>query len=304
MAEEGAIASVFAVLLCTHNGGNMLEAQLESISHQILLPDLVLIHDWGSTDGTPNQVLRWKKATANLFDVRFYRHEEAPGPARSFFQAISDTLDQGLKFDWLLLCDQDDIWREDKISEIAACGGRCSYLQLIHGDYILINECGDFVGGGLHGRRRFDESSMSALAVNVVPGMCMALRRDFLVKSRPLWGGGIWYMHDWAFCVCAYLLEAPVGYIDKPLVEYRQHKSNIQGVKLWWMPREIWRRVARAREFTRLTYLQLANLQDRWPAFVIPNRFEIATSVVRGALLPRLLALVVAIRVAIFWPGR
>ncbi|MBB5202784.1 rhamnosyltransferase [Inhella inkyongensis] len=302
MAKVDARANRVIVLLCTHNGGRMLEPQLRSISNQSRPPDMVLVHDWGSSDTTLEQLAHWQKETQELFEVQVFRHQQAPGPARSFVQALADTLDRKLQFDWVLLCDQDDLWRQDKIAEFVACADQNPGLKLIHCDYELINEAGDRIGRSLCGSRRFDGRGASTLVVSVVPGMCMALSRNFLTESRSLWGGVDWYMHDWAFCICAHVLDAPVAYIDKILVGYRQHNSNIQGLRQWWVIGELLRRIQRARDFTILTHRQLSQLQGCSTSFIVPNKFDVVTSVLRDGLLPRLLVLAVAIRLAMHWP--
>lgn len=95
------------VLLCTHQGERYLPQQLRSLLlEQTFAPKAVVVHDWGSTDGTRSLLHEFAIAMANRFEVHIVKHEQAPGPCVSFLRALDQVLEEYEQFDLLLPCDR------------------------------------------------------------------------------------------------------------------------------------------------------------------------------------------------------
>lgn len=97
-----------AVLLSTYNGEKYLKEQLDSLINQNLIPTKILIRDDGSKDDTVN-LLEDYSSRYNFIE---YYYGKNLGPAKSFFELINKC--EG--YDYYALCDQDDVWFEDKLS--------------------------------------------------------------------------------------------------------------------------------------------------------------------------------------------
>ncbi|MCR4633426.1 MAG: glycosyltransferase family 2 protein [Erysipelotrichaceae bacterium] len=95
------------VLLSTYNGEKYLPEQLDSLIGQKLRPDKVLIRDDGSSDSTLSILDEY---AAKYPWIRYYKGENK-GPAGSFFDLIEKSDEE----DFYALCDQDDVWFEDKL---------------------------------------------------------------------------------------------------------------------------------------------------------------------------------------------
>lgn len=99
-----------AVLLSSYNGFPYISDQVDSVLNQILEDGISLhlfIRDDGSHDGT----LDYLKNLQNDERVTVSFGENI-GVAASFFSLLNDTPEF---YDYLALCDQDDVWLEDKL---------------------------------------------------------------------------------------------------------------------------------------------------------------------------------------------
>lgn len=95
------------VLMSTYNGEKYIKEQLDSLLRQTLRPDLIYIRDDGSKDDT---VAILEEYASQYPFIRYYSGRNK-GPAKSFWELIK-TCD---KADYYALCDQDDVWFEDKL---------------------------------------------------------------------------------------------------------------------------------------------------------------------------------------------
>ncbi len=96
------------VLLSTYNGEKYVRDQLDSLLRQTLQPDLIYIRDDGSKDNT---VAILKEYAERYPFIKYYCGENK-GPARSFWELIRSCEEA----DYYALCDQDDVWFDDKLS--------------------------------------------------------------------------------------------------------------------------------------------------------------------------------------------
>lgn len=102
---------LISVVLCTYNGSQFLSDQLKSISGQTRKPDELVVVDDCSMDNTLSLLEDF--AAHSSFPVRIYNNPENLGSTKSFERAIG--LSHG---EIIFLCDQDDVWEENKIEKI------------------------------------------------------------------------------------------------------------------------------------------------------------------------------------------
>ncbi len=95
------------VLMTTYNGEKYIREQLDSLLRQTMRPDQILIRDDGSKDDT----LCILEEYASEYPFIHYYNGKNKGPARSFWELILKCEDS----DYYALCDQDDVWFEDKL---------------------------------------------------------------------------------------------------------------------------------------------------------------------------------------------
>lgn len=97
-----------SVVLSTYNGERYILEQLESIRRQSRIPDEVIIGDDCSTDGTVNIIKNYIEK--NSLNWKIVTSKKNRGYYRNFMW-----LSYQAKDDVIFFCDQDDIWKLDKI---------------------------------------------------------------------------------------------------------------------------------------------------------------------------------------------
>lgn len=100
-----------SVVICTYNGSQYLEQQIQSILHQTVLPSEIIICDDNSSDNSKAILDPLKKC--QLCHVRVFYNEENLGFTKNFEKAISLASGKIIFFS-----DQDDIWFPGKISHV------------------------------------------------------------------------------------------------------------------------------------------------------------------------------------------
>lgn len=204
-----------SIAMATFNGAQYIYEQLASFLSQSRLPDEVIICDDCSTDTTVDIVNEFIKIAK--FDVILRVNEHNLGFVKNFEKAIS--LCSG---DYILLSDQDDIWRNDKIQLLLDNIGSFS---LIHSDASIINSSGNFVAGSFskYANKELCSDFQFLLLQNNVTGCTVMFNSKIRDKFLPI--NSSFDAHDWWIAIHASCLRG-ITYLDIPLVCYRQHAEN------------------------------------------------------------------------------
>lgn len=96
------------VLMSTYNGEKYIRQQLDSLLSQTLKPDQICIRDDGSKDDT---IAILEEYAGRYPFIKYYCGQNR-GPAKSFWELICNCEEA----DYYSLCDQDDVWFDDKLS--------------------------------------------------------------------------------------------------------------------------------------------------------------------------------------------
>ena len=99
-----------SVAVATYNGAIYLEEQLLSVINQSMVPDEIIIVDDFSKDSTVEIIERIKEKHGF---IKLHRNETNIGPIETFKKAVSLC-----NYEYVALCDQDDVWYKNKVSEI------------------------------------------------------------------------------------------------------------------------------------------------------------------------------------------
>lgn len=219
-----------SVLLAAFNGETYLPAQLASLQAQSCMDFRVLWRDDGSSDGT-RQLL----SDISAADGRF---RQAAGPEGNL-GVIGSFLTLMVQDDapYTALCDQDDVWRPDKLArcvqalrEAEAVYGADTPL-LVHHDCRVVDADGAVLHGSFFRHQGWDGKANTLprlLTQNNVTGctcvMNAALRRLVVQHAQ----AEQLYMHDWFIALTAAAFGRII-FVDEPLADYRQHGANVMG---------------------------------------------------------------------------
>jgi glycosyltransferase involved in cell wall biosynthesis len=202
-----------SIILCTYNGEQFLEQQLDSLINQTYPNIEVIICDDCSTDSTPDILKKYEGK--NKIKVTYNKSNK--GYTKNFEQAAS--LATG---DYLAFCDQDDVWLPEKIKELMSAIGNYS---LVYSDSILIDMEANSLNKKLSEVRNLQSVSDSRPFIfsNGVSGHTMIAKREVLDIALPIPEGRY---HDWWIAARAATLNG-VLYLDKCLTLYRQHPKTV-----------------------------------------------------------------------------
>ena len=216
-----------AVLLATYNGSAFLPALLDSLVSQSDPDFMVMMQDDGSADGTPDLL----SGIAGR-DRRFFFGAEQGmhlGAAGNFLSLIRQ-----VKADYILLCDQDDIWESEKIAvlkramlDLEALYGSETPL-LVHSDCSLIGESGENIGNSFFARQGWDPAAVSLpqlLVQNNVTGCTLIMNESLRKLIAEHAKAGDLFMHDWFIALTAASF-GQIAFVKRPLTRYRQHTGN------------------------------------------------------------------------------
>jgi len=217
-----------SIALATYNGARFLDEQLQSLSQQSLCPHELVVSDDGSSDETLSVVRSFAKEAP--FPVVVIEGEGRLGYRLNFRRAA-----QKCSGDLISFCDQDDIWRADKLEIMARCFDDPT-VQLGYHNATVFNKT---TTRPLHDavEERFDLSQQPLPPFKSSNGLLQVFRAD-LRRYDHLWDtsvdqheGNVILAHDqWYFFLA--LLLGRVEFVDQFLLDYRQHGDNTYGVKI------------------------------------------------------------------------
>jgi glycosyltransferase involved in cell wall biosynthesis len=206
-----------------------LQQQLDSLAAQAVLPTELIVCDDASTDGTI-KILESFSKVAN-FKVKIFRNSINLGYVKNFEKAISLC-----EYEIIFLCDQDDIWANDKIQKLVAVFNAELSVGLIFHGYSNIDSSGlsylqeqEVYGvSKLNALQLVDDILKNSINSLLLPrprawcGCMMAFRRKFNDVIIPIFPGK--GHDDWILKVVAPLSD--VRFISNPLIGYRIHSGN------------------------------------------------------------------------------
>lgn len=204
---------LISIAMATHNGEKYLKEQLDSIYAQTYKNIEVIVTDDCSADRTVEVLEQYSKSHG----LQYFVNEENMGYVKNFEKAIS--LCTG---EFIALCDQDDVWRPDKLEKLYKNIG--SNL-LIHSDAKLIDEDGNIFSESYTNKahKKFRKNTYEYFFSNDVTGCTTLFKKELLAFALPFPEGML--AHDWWLAICA-SKEGSIKYFNEPLISYRQHTSN------------------------------------------------------------------------------
>ena len=216
------------ILLATHNGATFLSEQIDSILKQSHSDWKLIIHDDASTDGTINII---KKYTTRYPNKIIFLDD-----AMSFSSATKNFsfLLQKVKAKYIMLSDQDDIWKPDKIEKTFQ---KMKELEskwidkplLVHTDLELVDEKLNPLSSSMWQHNQLNpylHTFNRLLVQNTITGCTLMINKKLAVLASPIPESA--KMHDyWLGLVAEYF--GKIGTLPEQTILYRQHSSNTIG---------------------------------------------------------------------------
>jgi len=211
------------VLLSSYNGSEYISEQISSILNQSYPYISLLIRDDGSTDSTQSIISQFQSSYPERIKYNFGNNV---GVVRSFFSLL-DEADRD--FDYYAFCDQDDVWKPDKIERAIL------QLESLDNSPAMVCTATQITDNQLQPLRiwpkqpRKAPSFYNALVQNIAVGATITFNRRALdILSLDSVDLNHVQMHDWwaYLCVSAF---GRVVFDPVPSILYRQHSNNVVG---------------------------------------------------------------------------
>ena len=218
------------IALACYNGMPYLKELISSLEQQTYKEWRVIARDDNSSDQTPSMLGKMSSENKNFC---FIEGERNIGVVKNFEYTL-----QGTSADYIMLADQDDYWRPEKIELSLTAIKKMeqntskSMPCLFFTDLAVANEKLEIVHSSFWKYAKMDvartQELNKILVRNVVPGCSMIVNRALLTKALPFADNVV--MHDWWLLLVA-ISFGKVNYSATTTIKYRQHQSNIDGAK-------------------------------------------------------------------------
>lgn len=220
------------ILLASYNGENYIAEQLESILKQTWRDFRIIIRDDGSQDTTLSILRRYEAEYPD--QIRVMENQPPTGAAkRNFFRLLHDS-----DGEYVMFCDQDDIWNSDKIvltmnemNRLEKQYGKEVPL-LVYTDLSVADQTGQVIAASFQRYMKLPvRKAFNRLIIqNDVTGCTVMINRCLAEYMRWAEQTDRILMHDhWAAMLASVFGRR--SYLDIPTMRYRQHGNNSVGAK-------------------------------------------------------------------------
>lgn len=223
------------ILLATYNGEKFIRPQIESILSQTFQDFNLIIQDDGSSDGTVDILRSYQAEFPDKISV--FENRAPTGCATKNFLSLA----QRSTSDYVMFCDQDDVWLPDKvkityraIKELEQESENKDIPLLIHTDLQVVDENLNLLNKSLFRYQKMNlkrDKLNNLLVQNIVTG-CTVMCNKKLVELLN-WVADdcdLVIMHDWWMALIATTF-GKVKFVDQGTILYRQHQTNQVGAK-------------------------------------------------------------------------
>ncbi len=212
------------ILMATYNGGKYLRNQLFSLQQQTYSDWLLWVRDDGSTDNTLAILEQFTKSDGRIRIVD-EGSGKGLGPGKNFLG-----LTQYATADYVIFCDQDDIWFEKKIEILVDYADQnfCkeSPCLVTCDGYGYSDEEGVIVSDRVW--LWYAKNLKEFLFFNSGYQGCNILFNAKLNDIAKIYKADYFYMHDDVVSLIAHVF-GEVHFLNKRLMLYRQHRNNVTG---------------------------------------------------------------------------
>lgn len=208
-----------SVALAAFNGEKYIKEQLISILKQSVPVDEIVVSLDKSKDRTYAILEHYKKADSRIKVI------DGPnkGVIKNFENAIN--LCSG---DIIFLCDQDDVWLEDKVKSVLIEFEKDPKINLVIHDAIITDEKLNILHSSFFKKNNSEKGKLKNIIKNSYVGACMAFRKE-LKKSILPFPKNI-PMHDqWIGLIAEF--KGDVAFLKDALIKYRRHQNTVTSFK-------------------------------------------------------------------------
>lgn len=247
------------ILLSTYNGSTYLSEQLDSILSQNHEDWVLWVRDDNSKDNT-RDILNGYAERDNR--IHILANDYLSLGAKNSFSTL---LERQKGADYVMFCDQDDVWLPSKIQitleAMVSMEAKCGRIPiLVHSDLYVVDASLNLISRSFWKYQLINPKSKNLnkiLVSNNVTACTAMLNKALIDLAKPIPKMAI--MHDWWVALVASAF-GEIAYINQPLIYYRQHGTNNVGARkynLSYILKKI-SNVIKDRELHEITLLSVA----------------------------------------------
>lgn len=220
------------ILLATYNGEEYLSEQIDSLLAQTYNNWKLWIHDDYSSDKTVYIIQKYLEEHPDK--MMFLDDNIKCGGAKENFSHLLNSIDDD--FDYLMFCDQDDVWLENKIDVTLRKMLQTETLYsskpiLVHSDLIVTDSKLNTIDTSMFAYQKlnfkFAEDIKELGISNCITGCTMMINNILFHLSKNIPNEAI--MHDWWIGLLCLKNNGIIEFEKKSTILYRQHHSNTVG---------------------------------------------------------------------------
>lgn len=202
--------SNISVCMATFNGSKYIREQIVSILSQLSMQDELIVSDDSSTDNTIEIIQSFKDDR-----IKIIINSQFKSPIFNFENAIKHASNP-----LIFLSDQDDVWLEDKVSEMKLL---LKQYTMVVSNHTVVDENMNILIPSYFEVASSGKGVIKNIIKNTYFGCCMAFHKKILDVALPF--PNDIPMHDsWLALVSDLFFDT--YFIEKPLVLYRKHDNN------------------------------------------------------------------------------
>ena len=237
------------ILMATYNGEHYLKDQLASIESQTWTDWRLIVHDDASSDGTREILENFQKRLGKE-KVIIKKNNPASGSAKANFIGLI----QASTGDYMMCCDQDDVWHQDKVARTFY---RMRQMEkrygneiplLVHTDLRVVDEQLSELNPGFHKYMNLETGGKlnRELIQNQVTGCTVMINKALKEYVAQVTDVELIVMHDHWLALIA-LVFGKMSYLNKATIDYRQHGNNSVGAQNARSISYMWHRLLRGK---------------------------------------------------------
>jgi len=210
------------ILMATYNGGKYLRNQLLSLQQQTHEDWILWVRDDGSTDDTMVILLEFAKSDSRIKIVEGANRQRL-GPGRNFMR-----LTKYSTADYVVFCDQDDIWFEKKLEflvDFAEKNFDGAIPCLVYCDAHGYSDADGIIT--IDGVSQYHANSLREFLFfnGGYQGCSMLFNRRLCIMAAE-YRANYYFLHDDVVALLAHCF-GDVYFLPKKLMLYRQHESKV-----------------------------------------------------------------------------
>lgn len=208
-----------SIIISTYNGEKYIFEQLDSIYNQTRQPDEVIIYDDCSTDNTVKVIKKYICEKRLEKNWKITINTVNKGWRSNFMHMIWQATG-----DLIFTCDQDDIWRNDKLAIMENIMKKNPNINLLASNYIEFYDDGKEITGPYANDKIIKKIKLKENFLKVpCPGCTYCIRKNLAMDSQQLWEEE--FAHDDLFWRLGLFSDSLYIYTDS-LIRWRKHRDS------------------------------------------------------------------------------